>query len=187
MKKTVKTISRYTKELLELNNLIVKRAFIHLKEEDSITLSSGEKTNIYFDLRRITLSQDGARLISKIILSFISDIDIDIVCGMTLGADPLVSSILSLSDKKIDGALIRKNRKNHGMRNLIEGCSVQGKKVMLVDDVSTSGSSIKRSIDIIRSEGGEVSLVVAVVNRGERTFFISNAPFLFLLHKDNFL
>ncbi|MFA4966894.1 MAG: orotate phosphoribosyltransferase [Candidatus Margulisiibacteriota bacterium] len=128
-------------------------------------LSSGKKSNLYIDCRRATLHPKGARLIAKIIIEKIKGLKIDSIGGLTLGADPITAAVVALSE--IPGFIVRKKEKEHGTKQKIEGLIEPGWKVVIVEDVSTSGASALQAIEAVESFGAKVVKVVSVVDREE--------------------
>ncbi|MFA6170056.1 MAG: orotate phosphoribosyltransferase [Candidatus Margulisiibacteriota bacterium] len=128
-------------------------------------LASGKKSNLYIDCRRITLHPQGAKLIGRIILEKIKGLRVDAIGGLTLGADPIASSVVMLSD--IPGFIVRKKEKEHGTKQKIEGHLQPGWKVVVVEDVSTSGGSALQAIEAVEAAGASVLKVISVVDREE--------------------
>lgn len=128
-------------------------------------LSSGKKSNIYIDCRKITLHPQGARLIAKIILEKINGLKVDAIGGLTLGADPITSSVVALSD--IPGFIVRKKEKAHGTKQKIEGIIAPGNNVVIVEDVATTGASALQAIEAVEAFGAKVVKVISVVDREE--------------------
>ena len=129
------------------------------------TLSSGKKSNFYVDCRKVTLHPQGARLIAKIILEKIKGLKVDAIGGLTLGADPITSSVVALSD--IPGFIVRKKAKEHGTQQRIEGIIKPGWKVVVVEDVATTGASALQAIEAVEAIGAKVIKVISVVDRQE--------------------
>ena len=129
------------------------------------TLSSGKKSTFYIDCRKITLHPAGARLIAKIILEKIKGLKVDAIGGLTLGADPITSSVVALSD--LPGFIVRKKEKEHGTKQKIEGHLKSGDKVVIVEDVSTTGASALQAIEAVEAAGAKVLKVISVVDREE--------------------
>jgi len=136
-----------------------------------VVLSSGKVSSYYFDGRLVTLTSQGAYLAAGIILDFIKDKKIAAIGGPTLGADPIVGAVIALAaikGRKLDGFIVRKSTKRHGMQHLIEGPPLlKGSRVILVDDVVTTGGSLiaaKRSLD---KKGIIVDCVIVLVDREE--------------------
>jgi orotate phosphoribosyltransferase len=141
-----------------------------LKEKQAVkfgefTLSSGRKSDFYVDCRKITLHPAGAKLIAKIILDKIRGVKVDAIGGLTLGADPITSSVVALSD--IPGFIVRKKEKEHGTKQKIEGIIEPGFNVVIVEDVATTGASALQAIEAVESFGAKVSKVISVVDREE--------------------
>ena len=158
-----------TKE--ELRLLIKEKAFIR-KE---VILSSGKKSDFYIDIRKISLDAKGNFLIANLMWEIIKNENVTAIGGPTIGADPIVSSVLyhayTLS-ASIKGFLIRSNQKQHGMMNVIEGPGLSERdSVVLVDDVITTGGSLKAAIDVLEGAGIIVKKIVSVLDRGEEKKF----------------
>lgn len=151
----------------ELLFLLKKEAFFRKR----VKLSSGKLSNYYLDVRRVSLSPQGIYLISRLIFQLLKNSDIDAVGGPTLGADPIVSGVCLLAykdKKKIKGFLIRKIPKKYGRQKLIEGQPLNsGEKVVLIDDVATSGASLIKAIDVLKKERIKVVKAIVVVDREE--------------------
>ncbi|RMF92159.1 MAG: orotate phosphoribosyltransferase [Candidatus Schekmanbacteria bacterium] len=148
-------------ELLE----IIRKESLQFGE---FILASGKKSNYYIDIRKTSLHPKGLKLISHLIYSMIKDLEIDSIGGPTIGADPIVAGVTMLSadtKKPIGGFLIRKDKKLHGTGKKIEGCFYKGIKVVIVEDVVTSGGSTLNAIRSVEEEGGKVEIVIAVVDR----------------------
>jgi len=128
-------------------------------------LSSGKRSNFYIDCRKVTLHPRGLKLISKIILEKIEGIKLDAVGGLTLGADPIASALVALSD--LPGFIVRKKEKEHGTRQKIEGWLNPGWQVLIVEDVATTGGSALQAIEAVEAVGAKVTKVIAVVDREE--------------------
>lgn len=129
------------------------------------TLSSGKKSNYYIDCRKITLHPEGSRLIAKIIMDKIKGLKVDAIGGLTLGADPITSSVVAISD--IPGFIVRKKEKEHGTKQKIEGHIKAGWNVVIVEDVSTTGASALQAIEAVEAAGVKVVKVISVVDREE--------------------
>ena len=175
------------KKLLEL---LKKEAFFKKK----VKLSSGKISNYYVDVRRVSLSPEGVYLISNLIWKIIKNFDIDAVGGPTLGADPLVSGVCYIAYKKnkgLKGFLIRKTAKTHGGKKMIEGQDIiAGERVILFDDVATSGGSIVKSIEVLKTIKVQVIGAVTVIDREEgakETLEKIGCPLYALFTKSDFL
>ncbi|AIG64729.1 orotate phosphoribosyltransferase [Corynebacterium atypicum] len=130
-----------------------------------VTLSSGRQADYYVDLRRATLHHEAAPLIGKLIRELTADLDFDAVGGLTLGADPVAASVMHAPGRPIDAFVVRKEAKKHGMQRLIEGPDVAGRKVLVVEDTTTTGNSPLTAARALRAAGAEVVAVATVVDR----------------------
>ena len=135
-----------------------------------VTLSSGKTSDYYLDCKRVTLSPEGAYLTAKLMLDMIWP-DVSAVGGLTLGADPIVSSISVLSHiqgRGLAGLIVRKEPKKHGTMNYVEGPALEtGAKVAVVEDVVTSGASLQRAIDRIAAAGYQPVQALTIMDRQE--------------------
>ncbi|MFH2144985.1 MAG: orotate phosphoribosyltransferase [Candidatus Omnitrophota bacterium] len=140
-------------------------------QKKRVVLSSGKISDYYFDGRVTSLTGEGAYLIADIILEMIKNDNIDAVGGLTLGADPIIGAIISLGFKKnlpLAGFIVRKEKKKHGMQKLIEGPLLEKSgRVLIVDDVVTTGASTIQAIKAVRKQGAKIVRVIAVVDRLE--------------------
>lgn len=138
-----------------------------------ITLSSGKKSNYYLDCKLTTLSPEGALLTGYCLLELLDDMELkpDAIGGLSLGADPVVSAAVVVSElehRPLPGFLVRKEAKQHGRQKQIEGIeNPRGKKVVIVDEVCTTGGSTQEAIDAAEREGCEVIGVISLVDREE--------------------
>jgi orotate phosphoribosyltransferase len=146
----------------ELLTMIKELAVVH----GEVTLSSGRKADYYIDLRRITLHRAAAPLAGRILLDLTADWAYEAVGGLTLGADPVASAVMHASDGKVDAFVVRKAEKAHGMQQRIEGPSVAGRRVLVVEDTSTTGTSPLTAVEAVREAGAEVVGVAMIVDRG---------------------
>jgi orotate phosphoribosyltransferase len=150
-----------------LIELVKDLAVVHGK----VTLSSGIEADYYVDLRRATLHHEAAPLIGQVMLELLEEngiTEFDSVGGLTMGADPVATAILhqgSLQGKAIDAFVVRKQAKSHGMARLIEGPEVKGKKVVVVEDTSTTGGSPLTAAKALTDAGAIVVAVATVVDR----------------------
>jgi orotate phosphoribosyltransferase len=135
-----------------------------------VTLSSGRTSDYYIDCKRVTLTPEGAYLAGKIFLEMIGS-EAEAVGGLTLGADPLVASIVVLSHlegQKMQGLIVRKEPKKHGTMSYVEGPTLQkGARVAVIEDVVTSGASILRAIERIEAAGYQPVQALAIFDRQE--------------------
>lgn len=132
-------------------------------------LSSGKKASWYVDLRKILLDGRLAPLAGRVMLGLTWDLDYDAVGGLTLGADPVATAMMHAAARRgtpIDAFVVRKDAKDHGTQRRIEGPDVAGRRVLAVEDTSTTGSSVLTAVDALREAGAEVVGVAVVVERG---------------------
>lgn len=149
----------------ELKEEILKKAVVHGK----VILSSGKEADYYVDLRRITLDSTAAPLVGKVMLELLQGWDYEAVGGLTLGADPVATAILHAASKegrKIDAFVVRKAEKAHGLQRRIEGPDVKGRRVVAVEDTSTTGGSVLTAVEALREAGAIVVGVAVIVERG---------------------
>ncbi|MFC1753638.1 orotate phosphoribosyltransferase [Thermoproteota archaeon] len=140
--------------------------------EGRFKLSSGKISNYYIDCRKVTLTSQGAYLSAMLILEAIRGKKVDAVGGPTIGADPIVGavSVLSLIKRKktLKAFLVRKSAKAHGLGRQIEGPELKrGSRVVVVDDVATTGGSILDAIACLRKKGIKVEAVIVLVDRND--------------------
>ncbi|NUR88894.1 MAG: orotate phosphoribosyltransferase, partial [Nonomuraea sp.] len=128
---------------------IQRKAVVHGK----VTLSSGMEADFYLDLRRITLDGVAAPLVGKVMLDLTDDLDFDAVGGLTLGADPVAAAMLHAAaarGRSLDAFVVRKAQKAHGMQRRIEGPEIKGRRVLVVEDTSTTGGSPLTAVEALR-------------------------------------
>ena len=148
-----------------LRQEILDKAVVHGK----VILSSGREADYYVDLRRVTLDAVAAPLIGRVMLDVTKDIEFDAVGGLTLGADPVAGAMLhaaAAQGRKLDAFIVRKSEKQHGLQRRVEGPDVAGRKVLAVEDTSTTGGSVLTAVEALREAGAEVVAVAVVVERG---------------------
>jgi orotate phosphoribosyltransferase len=146
----------------DLLPLISELAVVHGR----VTLSSGREADYYVDLRRVTLHHAAAPLVGEVMLELTADWDYDAVGGLTLGADPVATAMLHASDAALDAFVVRKSEKQHGLQRRIEGPSVSGRRVLAVEDTSTTGESVLTAVEALRADGAIVVGVAVIVDRG---------------------
>ena len=148
----------------DLLALIKDLAVVH----GQVILSSGREADYYIDLRRITLHRVAAPLVGRVMREVTADWHYDAAGGLTLGADPVGTAILHSSGGAVDSFVVRKAEKAHGMQQRVEGPSVSGRRVLVVEDVSTTGSSPLTAVAALREAGAEVVGVATIVDRGAK-------------------
>ncbi|GLZ08816.1 orotate phosphoribosyltransferase [Actinomadura sp. NBRC 104412] len=132
-------------------------------------LSSGQRASWYVDLRRVTLDGKAAPLVGRVMLDLTADLDYDAVGGLTLGADPVATAMLHAAaarGRHLDAFVVRKTDKAHGLQRRIEGPDVKGRRVLAVEDTSTTGNSVLTAVEALRAEGAHVVAVATIVERG---------------------
>jgi len=136
-----------------------------------VVLSSGQHATWYIDLRRVLLSGQAAPLAGRVMLAATADLDYDAVGGLTLGADPVAAAMLHAAanqGRALDAFVVRKTEKEHGLQRRIEGPDVAGRRVLAVEDTSTTGASVLTAVDALQEAGAEVVGVGGLVERGAR-------------------
>lgn len=152
-----------------LIRLIYDRAFKY-SEEPTFKLVSGRMSNYYFNCKMVTLNPDGMYLIGNIIFDMIKDLGVKGIGGLTLGADPIADSVAYtsyLKENPIEAFVVRKSAKSHGTMQWIEGDVKAGDRVVIVDDVITTGKSTIEAITRAREAGLNIVKVIALVDRQE--------------------
>ena len=153
--------------LESLKEEILKKAVVRGK----VILSSGKEADFYVDLRRVTLDAVAAPLVGDVMLDLTKDLDFEAVGGLTLGADPVATAMLHAAVKqgrKLDAFVVRKSEKAHGLQRRIEGPDVKGKKVLAVEDTSTTGGSVLTAVEALKEAGAIVVGVAVIVERGAK-------------------
>jgi orotate phosphoribosyltransferase len=153
----------------QLRDLITELAVVHGR----VTLSSGAEADYYVDLRRVTLHHRAAPLVGHVMLDALEEAglgtaDVDAVGGLTLGADPIATALLHAAASRgqdLDAFVVRKAAKVHGMQRQIEGPDVAGRKVVVVEDTTTTGGSPITAIEAARAAGADVVGVATIVDR----------------------
>ena len=172
-----------------LRELIVELAVVRGR----VTLASGIEADYYIDLRRVTLQHEASRLVGQIMLGLLDEagIDFDAAGGLTMGADPVGSAIMHAAGdagRPIDTFVVRKAQKSYGMGRQVEGPSVQGRRVVVVEDTSTTGGSALTAVEALQRAGAEVVAVAIIVDRAtganERIEESAGVPCLYAFGKD---
>jgi orotate phosphoribosyltransferase len=162
-----------------------------------ITLASGRKSNFYFNLKPTMLDPEGAALLAELTLAALADERIDYVGGLEMGAVPIAGAIAQLSFLKgrpIAAFFVRKKPKEHGAKLSVEGLApgqtLKGKRVVVVEDVTTTGGSTLKAVEAVKDAGGEVAFVLTMVDREEgaaEAFRQAGLPFRSLYRAAEFL
>ncbi|MGE3192201.1 MAG: orotate phosphoribosyltransferase [Microbacteriaceae bacterium] len=133
------------------------------------TLTSGKKATYYVDLRKVSLDHRVAPLIGQVMVDLISELpDVDAVGGLTMGADPVAAAVLHQGVARglaYDAFVVRKEPKDHGRGKQVEGPDLAGKRVVVLEDTSTTGGSPLKAIEALKKVGAEVVAVAVVVDR----------------------
>jgi orotate phosphoribosyltransferase len=176
-----------------LADIIRKRSF----GRGEITLASGRKSDFYFNLKPTMLDPEGAALLAELSLDALRDDQIDYIGGLEMGAVPIAGAIAQLSwlkGRPIAAFFVRKKPKEHGARLAVEGLakgeSLAGKRIVIVEDVTTTGGSAIKAVDAVKDAGGEVAMVFTMVDRDEgatEAFAAAGIPFRSLYKAGEFL
>lgn len=165
-----------------LLEIIKATAIVHGR----VTLSSGKEADYYVDLRRITLDGEAAPLVGRVMRRLTDHLEYDAVGGLTLGADPVATSMLHAAaacGERLDAFVVRKAGKAHGLQQRIEGPSIAGRRVLVVEDTTTTGASPLDAVSAAREAGAEVVAVATIADRatgaGERIEAETGVPYLF--------
>lgn len=148
----------------QLIDHITGKAVIHGR----ITLSSGAESDYYVDLRRVTLDAEASPIIGRVMLDLTSHLEYEAVGGLTLGADPVATAMMhqaAADGRRLDSFVVRKSEKTHGLQRRIEGPDVAGRRVLAVEDTSTTGGSVLTAVEALREAGAHVVAVACIVDR----------------------
>ena len=153
----------------QLCELVKQLAVVHGR----VTLASGKEADYYVDLRRVTLHHRAAPLVGHVMLDMLEEAglgtaEVDAVGGLTLGADPVATALLHAAascEQDLDAFVVRKEGKAHGLQRRIEGPDVAGRRVVAVEDTSTTGGSVLTAVEALREAGADVAGVAVVVDR----------------------
>jgi orotate phosphoribosyltransferase len=158
--------SQSTARRARLLQLIEDLAVVHGR----VTLSSGMEADYYVDLRRVTLHHEAAPLVGEVMLDLLAaeGVDADAAGGLTMGADPVAAAMLHAAagrGQALDAFVVRKQSKAHGLQRRIEGPDVAGRRVVAVEDTSTTGGSPLAAVEALREAGADVVAVAVIVDR----------------------
>jgi orotate phosphoribosyltransferase len=187
-----KTLSKSASRA-RLHDIIRKRSF----GRGEVTLASGRKSDFYFNLKPTMLDPEGAALLAEVTYEALRDDELDYIGGLEMGAVPLAGAIAQLSWLKghpIAAFFVRKKPKEHGARLAIEGLAreenLEGKRVVVIEDVTTTGGSAMKAVEVLREVGANVVLVLTMVDREEGandTFAQAGLPFRSIYKASEFL
>jgi len=176
----------------KLFDLLYTKAF-RQSNLPAFKLTSGKTSCFFLDCKKVSLDPHGAFLIGEAIFERIKSLPVEGVGGMTLGADPIataVSVISYIKQKPIPGFIVRKERKQHGSGAQVEGSLIPNAKLVVVEDVVTTGGSTIRTMNILRAEGYTILKVIALVDRlegGGETIAAEGIPFEALYNMNDFV
>jgi orotate phosphoribosyltransferase len=171
-------------QLARLARLVDELAVVHGR----VTLSSGREADYYVDLRRATLHHEASPLIGMLMRQLTGDWDYAAVGGLTLGADPVATSMLHAAGRPLDAFVVRKQAKTHGLQRQVEGPDVVGRRVLVVEDTTTTGASPMAAADALRAAGADVVGVATIVDRqtgADEVFARAGLTYRYLLGLDD--
>lgn len=145
-----------------LAELVNRLAVVHGR----VTLSSGRLADYYVDLRRATLHHEAGPLIGILLRQLTADWSFAAAGGLTLGADPVATAMMHAPGPPLDAFVVRKEAKAHGLQRRIEGPDVTGRRVLVVEDTTTTGASPLAAVQALREAGADVVGVATIVDRG---------------------
>ncbi len=156
-------------ERARLLALIAEKSFNRADEGGGFELASGSTSTFYFDMKPSLLDPEGAALIGAAILDRLAETEFDAIGGMAVGAIPIVAAVCALSwpARPIPAFFVRKDVKERGLARAIEGNIAENSRVVLVEDVTTTGGSVLKAVDAVEARGCTVVLVLTLVDRCE--------------------
>ena len=152
-----------------LGEIILERSFKY-SDNPPFTLASGRQSNFYFNCKPTTLDPEGMNLIGEVIFDMIKDAPVTAAGGLTMGADPIAGALAVISyqlGKPVKAFIVRKDAKDHGTKSAIEGNVMAGEKVVIIDDVITTGGSTITAIEHARKAGLIIDRVITLIDREE--------------------
>jgi orotate phosphoribosyltransferase len=173
------------------------RAFAIIRQRSfrrgRVKLASGKESEYYLDMKPSMFDPEASGLLAKLVMHKLEDVEADLIGGLEMGAVPLISTIVMHSrdaGRSLPGFFVRKSVKDHGTQRLVEGNDVAGKKVVVLEDVTTTGESAMAAVRAAQKAGANVTLVLSIVDRreGAAEFFRAQGiPFQHLFTADEFL
>jgi orotate phosphoribosyltransferase len=158
-----------TSEISSARRRLCELVRVHAIVHGDFTLASGAQASWYADLRRVTLDGRSAPLVGEVMLELTQDWQYEAVGGLTLGADPVALAMVHVAaarDRELSAFIVRKEAKQHGLQRRVEGPSISGKQVLVVEDTSTTGRSLLAAVEAAREEGAEVVGAATLIARG---------------------
>ena len=152
-----------------LIGIVLEKSFKY-SDDPPFTLASGRKSNFYFNCKPRTLDPEGMNLIGHLLFDMLEDLDVTAAGGLTLGADPMANALSVISFQRgrpVKSFIVRKETKDHGTKSRIEGTVRAGERVVILDDVITTGGSTLTAIEAARAAGLNVMRVIALIDREE--------------------
>ena len=140
-----------------------------LLQQGEFRLASGQASNYFFDMKKTAFDPEGAALLADLLFERIRDEDVDCVGGLETGAIPIVAALCRRSwpEKPVRGFFVRKEGKGHGTDTMVEGHLDRGARVILIEDVTTTGGSVMQAVKAARARGCAIVKIVAIVDREE--------------------
>lgn len=169
--------------------LLKARAF----RRGRVVLASGRESDFYFDMKPAMLDPEGAGLMAELILQQIQDVRADCVGGLEMGAVPLIAPVAMRSldfGRPLPGFFVRKAVKDHGTKKRVDGADIAGKRVIILEDVTTTGGSAMDAVKAVEAAGATVALVISILDRGEGAadlYAKAGIPFMSLFRAEEFL
>ena len=177
----------------QLIDIVKARSF---QQGAEMKLASGRTSSFYFNMKPTMMHAEGAHLIGRLVGQRLAGEGVDLVGGLEMGAVPLAAAVAAVSggsDAPLNAFFVRKQAKEHGTRALIEGLApgetLAGKRVVILEDVTTTGGSALKAVDAVREAGGEVVLVLTLIDRQEgadQSFREAGLAFDAIMRKDDF-
>jgi orotate phosphoribosyltransferase len=173
-----------------LYDIVKSKSFVR----GHVVLASGQESDHYFDMKPSMFDPEGADLLAELIYARIAAIEADIVGGLEMGAVPLITPISIASrraGRPLPGFFVRKAVKDHGTKKLVEGLSdVNGKRVVIVEDVTTTGGSAMKAVEALTAAGAKIVLVISILDREQnaaKLYADAGIPFVSLFKASEFL
>ena len=169
--------------------LLRERAF----KRGRVILASGKESDYYFDMKPAMLDPDGAALMAELILYEIQEVGADAVGGLEMGAVPLIAPVAMKSPdfgRYLPGFFVRKAVKDHGTQKRVDGNDIDGKSVVILEDVTTTGGSAMDAVQVVKAAGAEVALVISILDRSQgasELYADAGVPFKSLFKAEEFL